>query len=871
MTDNTLSLLVQNPELREHIHFDTLLTDAQQVLDTHAPRNWSDREEHDPGMTLLQGMLYGVSDLAYRHTLPLPDLLTTSSSNGPFSDDFSRAAILRRDPLTEDDYRHAILNLRPEEDAEASGYYFHNVRFIPNTDERAPKYWLEGEDYRYQPTASSANFSSLSGTYTLQLELSAAYSKNKAQGAIQHFLEQQHNLCESVSAIEWIAAYPVNIVLALALSAHQEPNAARLMAHIWRLAQACVRPSARRRSIDLDDSQVDEDQFNGWQAHSDITQLPPKRDYAQPEKIDISALIRQVKSLDGVAKIERLEFEKPPTVIETAINASIWELTVASRAYAQLWGDSIAVMLDKVEMRLNGVRVSISPEAVELELAEMAATTTGDQSNISWSGRFRNPGHKIAVGERLPACYGLQQLALSNDAQQLQSFLKPFERELEKGTKQLAQLPQLLSFDQRAAASDLPKNESAWVEHLLGYFDTGASEPAVSEHDQLITRRGLLKQINQIAAARGTGVSPAHPVTSLQRRIAGRLGLGNELFTNQPDLGRLPFYVIEHSQLLPKIPTPQSLTPVKVIKASSVSQGDWYFELFVPSSSGFVAGQVIDLLINTDLGNASGITLDRVITDEANQRLEFDLNEAARFNPHLIGANLDLIKAVSEGQVNVQGSSVWLKSQAYPVKSAANSGTESIQQFTLQAQQYPFVTFKVGMPIALGYHVGKEATVWSKKGVVSVYDEETGFVTINVDNDQSILLRRLYWKPKEISTNDLFSLSVSVIFPEYILSDDKAEKTKRAALIERIVREETPAHLTSYIHWMERDEFKVLSHEYQQWATYHDSIYTAAPYLPSYLLLSRLGLGRSPGNFEGIGFMHITSAGSAEADAFTVR
>ena len=855
MTDNTLSLLVQKPELREQIHFDTLLTQAHQVLDTHAQRSWSDREEHDPGMTLLQSMMYGVSDLAYRHTLPLPDLLTTSSNSGPFSSNFSRAAILRRDPVTEDDYRHAILNLRHESN-EGAEYYFHNVRFIPNMGEQAPKYWLEGENYRYTPTDGSAKPASLLGTYTVQLELSTKFNKDEAQAAIKSFLDRQHNLCESISAIEWIDPHPVNIEMALTLMPGRESCAARLMAQIWLLAQACVRPSARRGSVvQVDGAQIDVEEVELWQTHTGIAQLPPKRDYAQPTQIDISGLISQIKSLGGVDKIQRLEFEVPDGGNP---NVNVWELTIPAKAYAQLWSDSIAVMLDKIQMSLNGVRIRVSHAAVERELADMAASNTSEQIPVSWSGRFRDPGYRIPVSERLPACYGLHQLSLSDNAQQLQTFLRPFEQELENGAKQLARLPQLLSFDQRAEDSNGTMEESAWVEHLLGYFDTCASESAGSEVERLKARRGLLKQVNQIAAARGTGVSCDHPVTALQRRIAGRLGIDSGLFDKQPDLGHLPFYVIEHSQLLPKTPNPKTLEPVTVRGSSNYGAADDYFEIYVSSQSQFVAGQVVDLLIETELGDAAGILLSQVYNNDSEQILQIDLSEAARFNPHLRENKSALISAINERAVKVQASSVWLKKHAFAVKPLAfYPDNQAVQSFELHAESYPFITFRVGMSIDLGYHTGREATAWSHTGKVLAYDEKTGVVAITIDNAQALDLKRLYWKPNEEQSANLFSLSLSVVFPEALLGETGAERTERAALFERVVREETPAHLTSYTHWMGRDEFKALSHEYQQWATYHESIYTATPYLPSYLILDRLGLGRSPGNFEGIGFMHI--------------
>ncbi len=67
-----------SPELKEQIHFNTLQAKAKEVIAKQAQHTWTDTAEHDPGITMLDAMAYNVSDLAYRHVLPIADLLTQS-------------------------------------------------------------------------------------------------------------------------------------------------------------------------------------------------------------------------------------------------------------------------------------------------------------------------------------------------------------------------------------------------------------------------------------------------------------------------------------------------------------------------------------------------------------------------------------------------------------------------------------------------------------------------------------------------------------------------------------------------------------------------------------------------------------------------
>ncbi|WP_082743693.1 MULTISPECIES: FG-GAP repeat protein [unclassified Burkholderia] len=130
--------------VKEQIHFDSLLAQAQDVLVAQAAKTWTDKEEHDPGITLLQALCFGVADLAYRHTLPLPDLLTPANpvpGTGIFPIVFGPQQALTCGPVTEDDYRRALLDLHtpPEErlaapDAAAQDHFGSSVSMSEDGD-----------------------------------------------------------------------------------------------------------------------------------------------------------------------------------------------------------------------------------------------------------------------------------------------------------------------------------------------------------------------------------------------------------------------------------------------------------------------------------------------------------------------------------------------------------------------------------------------------------------------------------------------------------------------------------------------------------------------------------------------------------------
>lgn len=73
---------------------------------------WTDYNEHDPGVTMLQALCYGLTDLAYRTAHPMQDLLSSSSASTGVSIDkqplFTGDRILVTAPVTADDVRKLV-------------------------------------------------------------------------------------------------------------------------------------------------------------------------------------------------------------------------------------------------------------------------------------------------------------------------------------------------------------------------------------------------------------------------------------------------------------------------------------------------------------------------------------------------------------------------------------------------------------------------------------------------------------------------------------------------------------------------------------------------------------------------------------------
>lgn len=73
---------------------------------------WTDYNIHDPGITILEALCYAITELGYRTSLPMKDLLASENGTIPSSQTFFTAnKILTQSPLNIDDYRKMLIDI----------------------------------------------------------------------------------------------------------------------------------------------------------------------------------------------------------------------------------------------------------------------------------------------------------------------------------------------------------------------------------------------------------------------------------------------------------------------------------------------------------------------------------------------------------------------------------------------------------------------------------------------------------------------------------------------------------------------------------------------------------------------------------------
>ncbi len=988
--------------VQEQIHFDTLWSTAQDALAVYSGQRWSARGDDDPGVTLMQAFAYGVSDVSYRHTLPLVDLLTEASpptadgdhtlahTGGIFAAEFGPEWALTSSPVTLDDYRRGILDLTVvpstnEGEQQQPVFCFRDVQLALRSRDESYAYTCDADRYAFQFVSSTtpalAHYR-VPGSYHLWVTLHPEVSWAQARPVLETYLKDHRNLCEW----EMLPAAPVAVQVpgkqpALQLTLADDLPAGEVICQavaqaLWAVNQTLLPPPERRKAADrLAGGEPAEQVYNG--PHLDqgwVTTLPPARPVDQGQ---LSAYVVPVQALTA-AVLGRVPAIQAVDWPDTAV------INVPAGQQTQLWVDVQAA--ENVDLRLQkdkgciqvykrGQRVVLSDaewlqiHQAYLHLKRAALRATPDDVRSVHYGRHRHPGFYRSVGASLPPVYGLQQapeaFGKGGDvhARQLMLFLRPFEQQLANQAGQLQKLPRLLAFDGRDTESKVwghpdwpqssddalaaqqtakvmdftswlrlqetnirlskdPEKELSLLNYLLGYFGEKRAERVQTGQDLaafVAVQQGFLRQVTRMAYARAA--ISISKISALQRKIAARLGVGPALFNEKLQAtgasfpaDTLPFYVIEHQELLPSAPAPTQVPtdPTDWPSAQTVTfkqvdaQKMLQLTLAKAGDTKLQRGQLIELrgVKRNAFGELDSVPLMAIVVHAVDgDVVSVDLKEHARLE-----RSLNQLKS-SEYTWTWRLAQTWLKRSVYDVTFADGHAPQDTDKSVVLSvpSGYP-VELKVGDRFALRpkgrwqswptkddlestktlMDVVVEVTAADAvRGTVAVKWVAASQTTIHTDKppysvdavDLTVAeAGPVHWdivtQPggKKASfpyawslpyRRESFSFSLSVVLDRAWLAGGEPDALNQ--WIEGIVREEMPSHLNLQLHWL--NDYGNFATRYRAWQESGRPVGDQ-----SYELLRLLGIGERPVDTRaGIGFVRVASPSESQAAEQSVQ
>ena len=110
---NATVILPNRPEIADYLDFDELRLLGREHIAKLSGEIWTDHNVHDPGITIMEVLVYAILDIGYRNQLEVNELFARNPENGQEENNFFTAAqILSCNPLTINDYRKLVLDVK---------------------------------------------------------------------------------------------------------------------------------------------------------------------------------------------------------------------------------------------------------------------------------------------------------------------------------------------------------------------------------------------------------------------------------------------------------------------------------------------------------------------------------------------------------------------------------------------------------------------------------------------------------------------------------------------------------------------------------------------------------------------------------------
>lgn len=207
ITDNK-TISRKNAGFPDYLDFDALRSEAIQHLGKLSGKIWTDHNVHDPGITILEALIYALLDLGYRSNLPAVDIFTRNpAETGPDNNFLTPAQILGCNPLTITDFRKLLADLP----------FVRNAWLEPADDVDRSDFCYDKRDQENDPCCEMF----INGLYHVYVELERFINdetqRQQALRQIKDALMKHRNLCEDFIDIKILCRKKVGICAELEL------------------------------------------------------------------------------------------------------------------------------------------------------------------------------------------------------------------------------------------------------------------------------------------------------------------------------------------------------------------------------------------------------------------------------------------------------------------------------------------------------------------------------------------------------------------------------------------------------------------------------------------------------------------------------
>ncbi len=464
-----------------------------QRLQRLAGETWTDHNTHDPGITILELLSYALSELSYRASQPVRDLLRQV--------EFPTAALmLPNEPVTPRDYRRIVIDTPGVRNA-----WVHPVRTPCFADPAS------GEVSLQDGGRAGTRRIELGGLYRVLVEIEPELNTDEQRApifeAVRRQLHQHRSLCEDF--LEIVGIEQQGFLLCAEIELTPGADAAAVHAEVLQRTRDYLDPavgrldlSSSRKQILADGSQRSVPRIfegplpeHGFVADEELASSELRSD------IRLSDVINLLMDIDGVVAIRDAIMSPEPKADNHAAPPSTgrWVIKVEGGKVPRLNAAASRIVYYKRGLPLALLRTEAAPVSTRPVVA-------GPEDLPVPAGRNRDLAAYHSFQHHFPALYGLSELPAPDELSplderhrrqnvlrlQLKSFLLFFDQVMANFCAQLASVHELFSISADAqrtyfsqVVTGLPGIEAAYTDPSR----TGLQLNRLAENDEVRSDR----------------------------------------------------------------------------------------------------------------------------------------------------------------------------------------------------------------------------------------------------------------------------------------------------------------------------------------------------------------------------------------------
>lgn len=524
--ENKITVLSQNdPNLPKFLDFKKLRKKGLDHIGSFSGKIWTDHNVHDPGITILEVLIYALMDLGYKTNLPFKDLITPQNLSKKDDNFLTPLEILTINPVTITDYRKLLLEIEGVRNAWLEPVNQETPLFIdqrtntvvcsrpatvePPTEEiylpEAGLVSIEGNDdciieEPYVPL-------DLNGLYKVYIEKDIDIIQNDAQekrliGNVKKLLAAHRNLCEDFKQICVLTPVDIGVCAQVEIEAGFTPE--KIYAQIIKAIKDFVQPQIRYYTLHelLDKGKSIDEIFAGRPYRQESFGFVDTEEFEGLERrkaMYLSDLYSIILGIDGVQKVKKVNF-KGGNVLPPSDYCKKKDNT------SSVWAKGIGISNNEVpvfSLKTSCIDIYSGQGFIPLDkfkihqsfsFAKKFQLPDSDLNCQVPSGRFREDlGAHESIQNDFPVVYGIGDDGLPDSASllrktqalQLKGYLMFYDQLLANYTIQLANLRSLYSLTpepQRSPSekhtyfTQLPESIPG-VKHLLRFYGENEQLP----------------------------------------------------------------------------------------------------------------------------------------------------------------------------------------------------------------------------------------------------------------------------------------------------------------------------------------------------------------------------------------------------------